>query len=461
MDVNQSLATRSFGTARAGRPALVLMHFLGGSGREWDEVAGLLGEDFYMTTVDLPGFGGSADVTGYTVTEMADAVEATVRTLPVERYVLVGHSMSGKVSMVLARREASRMSSGLAGLILVAPSPPSPEPIPDAKRSGMIAGLGEIRGPEEDRKRARAYITKNENRDLSEAVVARAAAEVLRMNRTAWVAWAAHGSREDWAERVGVLDLPALVVAGRKDEGLGPDAQERLTMPHLRHGLLKVVETSSHLVPMERPEELAGLMKDFLAGLARDGDLVPSAYRAFIAGERVSPRTREILEQRMAGPAPAGDLLTPLQAETLCALLARIVPQQPGHEIDLAGYVLARLKSGKGDGWRYAVLPEDTQAYREGLDRLGALGFSTMDAAQQDAALAQLASDKSSSGARWFEGVRADAVTACMSHPATLARIGYSGIGVGGAETKFQGFVTVGIGEKESWEPAATQEGTR
>ena len=50
-------------------------------------------------------------------------------------------------------------------------------------------------------------------------------------------------------------------------------------------------------------------------------------------------------------------------------MLARVVPQVRGEEIDLVGFVMARLATGKGDGWRYAVLPEDAQAYREGLDR--------------------------------------------------------------------------------------------
>ena len=289
--MTQGLATQIYGNGRPGRPALVLMHFLGGSGREWDEVVALLGEDYRTMTVDLPGFGGSAEQTGYTVSEMADAVQAAVEQSGEERYVLVGHSMSGKVAMVIARREASGEGRGLAGLILVASSPPSPEPMTESKRGGMVAGLGELRGAEEDLQRAKAYITKNESRDLSEETVERAAREVLRMNRTAWVAWVMHGSKEDWSERVEVLDLPALVVAGKKDEGLGPEAQGRLTMPHLLRGVLKTVESSSHLIPMETPGILAEMMREFVAALETDVDLVAPEYLDLIASERVSPRT--------------------------------------------------------------------------------------------------------------------------------------------------------------------------
>ena len=85
-------------------PALVMMHFLGGSTREWDEVVALLGPEYKTVRIDLPGFGGSAGETGYGVAAMADAVHQAVCAAGVEEYVLVGHSMSGKVSMVLARQ---------------------------------------------------------------------------------------------------------------------------------------------------------------------------------------------------------------------------------------------------------------------------------------------------------------------------------------------------------------------
>jgi pimeloyl-ACP methyl ester carboxylesterase len=58
--------------------ALVLMHFLGGSGREWDEVVAQLDGACKTVRIDLPGFGGSAGIPGYTIDEMADAVAATI-----------------------------------------------------------------------------------------------------------------------------------------------------------------------------------------------------------------------------------------------------------------------------------------------------------------------------------------------------------------------------------------------
>jgi pimeloyl-ACP methyl ester carboxylesterase len=437
-------------------PTLVLMHFLGGSGREWDEVRALLGGFCPSVTVDLPGFGDSADETGYTLEAMVDFVAGRVAAagLGAEggRYVLVGHSMSGTVACMLARRAEDRGDKSLAGLVLVAPSPPGPEPMDDAKRGSMIAMLGGAPAAD-DMVRARRYITKNESRDMPPEVVERAASEVLRMNRTAWVAWVEHGTREDHRDEIAILQTPALLIAGGKDGSLGEDVQRSQTLPFLGNARMALVKKSGHLIPMEQPEELAGLLRGFIAALPPAHVSVPPEYAQFLHGERVAPNTLAVLGNRMAGPQPSQGVLTAQQQRTLRAVLSRVVPQDPANAIDLAGYIMARLAAGKGDGWRFAVLPPDAQAYRDALDQLANDGFEKMDMEHQDKALTRLATKKESMEARWFEDLRSDAVEAWMGHPATMARVGFSGPGVGGARTPYRGFVQLGLDSPEPWEP--------
>ncbi len=88
------------------------------------------------------------------------------------------------------------------------------------------------------------------------------------MDRDAWVAWLDRGSREDWAGRVGVLRTPALILAGSKDAALGPDAQRRHMAPHFAHHRIEVLEGAGHLLPLERPAEVARLIAEHL-GAAR------------------------------------------------------------------------------------------------------------------------------------------------------------------------------------------------
>jgi pimeloyl-ACP methyl ester carboxylesterase len=71
--------------------------------------------------LDHRGWGESVAKDGrYDLGAMANDVEAVVRSLDLERSVLVGHSIGGKVAQIVAKRRPK----SLEGLVLVAPAPP-------------------------------------------------------------------------------------------------------------------------------------------------------------------------------------------------------------------------------------------------------------------------------------------------------------------------------------------------
>jgi 3-oxoadipate enol-lactonase len=76
---------------------------------------------------------------------MADDAETVARALNLSRYVLVGHSMGGKVAQIVAKRRPD----GLVGLVLVAPAPPTPMPVPKAQRAAMLESYGSREGVEQ------------------------------------------------------------------------------------------------------------------------------------------------------------------------------------------------------------------------------------------------------------------------------------------------------------------------
>lgn len=94
-----------FSTQRGTRgPRLVFLHGLFGQGKNWTSVAKALGDDFRVTLVDLPDHGRS-DWTGHvSYPEMAAAVADLLTQMGFggEPVTVVGHSMGGKVAMVLA-----------------------------------------------------------------------------------------------------------------------------------------------------------------------------------------------------------------------------------------------------------------------------------------------------------------------------------------------------------------------
>ena len=461
-------------------PTLFCLHFLGGSAATWAGVVRHLAGSFRCVAIDLPGFGDAAATPGYTVTAMADRVADLIRAQAPRRWALAGHSMGAKVAAVLARRaeDGEPGLGGLSQLVLLAGSPPGPEPMDESQRQTMLSWFAG--DPAECEAQAQGYIDGNIGAALDRAANAQAVGDVLRLERAAWLAWLQHGSREDWSARVGVLRTPAMILAGADDAALGPGAQRDRMAPHFLHARLESLPDTGHLLPLERPEQVARLIVEHAAtiGQARAVDRAPAiadAYLALIRSDRVGARTREALLERARPDHPdyRPAAMTLVQLDLLRAVIDRVLPQPPAARIDLAARIDALLGSGVGDGWRYALLPPDPEAYRAALRTLDAsahaahgCGFAALDGDRQDDMLRRVAADGlgSPSGPGlldapqmrlWFEELRSDATRLYVAHPATLARMGYGGIAYGGDEPRKPGFVRIGAGEREAWEPQA------
>lgn len=236
-----------------GAPTFVLMHYLGGSHRTWFPTLPYLDGDHHCVAIDTPGFGDAAQVGGYTVDAMAEHVDQCIRELGITNCVLVGHSMTGKVAVVLA----SRRPDYLSGLVLVAPSPPGPQPMTEADRDKQRA-YTKTRAEAED------FVDESSAIRLPDDVREIAIADAQRVNLEAWHAWVDHGSREDWSHRLGTIDLPVLLVCGELDEQVpGPDEQRRTTLAAFTRTQLEVIPGAGHLMPMQTPRALAALMLTF------------------------------------------------------------------------------------------------------------------------------------------------------------------------------------------------------
>lgn len=96
------LRTKLVGT---GRPRVAFLHGLFGRGRNWSAVAGALAEQGHPSVLfDLPNHGSSPWTDQFSYPDMAEAVatEIDLRLGSAARLAVVGHSMGGKVAMLLA-----------------------------------------------------------------------------------------------------------------------------------------------------------------------------------------------------------------------------------------------------------------------------------------------------------------------------------------------------------------------
>jgi pimeloyl-ACP methyl ester carboxylesterase len=236
----------------AGNTVLIFLHYFGGSQREWHHVTPLLSDRYRCITADMPGFGDAANLHGYSVTEMCDAVQELVLHFSPSPVVLIAHSLSGKVAMVLG----AAPPGNLERLILVAPSPLQPEPMTAEARTTMILA-------NTTHARVEAFVKNGAHRALSAEDVQIGTADVHRASPDAWRAWPQYGAREDWSGRIRKLRVPTTLIVGEHDQAIPLAFQREHTLPLVEAtgGKLLVIKDAAHMLPYEAATELAALIQ--------------------------------------------------------------------------------------------------------------------------------------------------------------------------------------------------------
>ncbi|MEV7596297.1 alpha/beta fold hydrolase [Kitasatospora sp. NPDC089797] len=246
---------------RQGRhgPALVLVHYWGGSARTWDALVRHLPPDRATVRYDQRGWGRSRALPGpHHLEQLTEDLLAVTRGLRLDHFVLVGHSMGGKVCQLAA----ARRPEGLAGLVLVAPAPPRPAPTatPDHGR-----GLARAYDTAESAGHALDHVLTAA--PLPPAVRAAAVRDSLAADTPAREEWPLHGLAADITAACAGIRVPTLVLTGRHDRVEPADLLRTHLLPHLPHARLTTVPDAGHLLPLEAPAVLAAAVESFTAGL--------------------------------------------------------------------------------------------------------------------------------------------------------------------------------------------------
>lgn len=233
------------------RPVLVFLHFFGGSAESWDPVVEELGGEFEAHALDLPGFGAATGAPGpYSVAAYADRVQEAINARGLDDYLLVGHSMGGKIALALA----TRRPAGLRALVLLAPSPPTPEPIEEEMRAKLIAGWGHY-GP------ASETLARVTGRPLGGALRERTIFHMMNTNKGAWMAWLRQGSQENISGEMHRIQVPATIVSGDRDKALPTELITREVAARLPQARLVIVPGAGHLLPLEAPRQVADAIR--------------------------------------------------------------------------------------------------------------------------------------------------------------------------------------------------------
>lgn len=161
--------------------------------------------------------------------------------------------MGGKVAQLMA----SRLPAGLTGLILVAPSPPSPMNLPEEARQ-MMAGAYSNRQAVEatiDNVLTAKPLSAEDREQVIE--------DSLRGAPGAKKAWPASTSQEDISSRVSSIEVPTLVISGEQDRVDTPDVLKKELVSRLPQANLRLIPGTGHLSMLESPREVSSLISEF------------------------------------------------------------------------------------------------------------------------------------------------------------------------------------------------------
>jgi len=237
---------------------IVFLHYWGGSSRTWDDVIAALEGNYRTIAPDLRGWGDSdAPATGYALADFANDAQHMIDALDLQQYVLVGHSMGGKIAQLLA----SRCPRGLAGLVLVAPSPPVPLLLPPEVRVAMEGAYisRESVGTAIDQMLAGKALSPKHREQVIE--------DSLRGAPQAKAAWPKATGLENITREVGAISVPTIVIAGEIDRIDSIATLKAELLPLVPHAVLQVVPGTGHLSPLESPAEVAGFIRQFVESL--------------------------------------------------------------------------------------------------------------------------------------------------------------------------------------------------
>jgi pimeloyl-ACP methyl ester carboxylesterase len=257
---------------------LILLHGGGNEAHLWDDFAPCVAPHYRVIAVDQRGHGDSDwDSEGRYETEyLVNDLEALLAAYEIDRFVLIGFSMGGRVAMSFAGRHPDR----LAGLVLI---DIGPELDPrgmlrigqenQSQRSAVFASTDEYSsllslnypaGQPEALIRMARHALRQRDDGLYELKSdpklrgSRADDEAARAREEVFI-------QEQW-DALAKVPCPTLVVRGAASDILSPDIADKMVDDVLQNGRLEVIPQAAHSVVTDNPKAFEDAVSRFVLG---------------------------------------------------------------------------------------------------------------------------------------------------------------------------------------------------
>jgi esterase len=246
-------------------PPVAILHGLFGSGRNWRSIAQQLAARHHVVAFDLRNHGASPWAEGMSYSEMADDVRASLRSLGVERFALLGHSMGGKVAMLMALLKPAEVDR--LAVVDIAPAPNPPTLLGYVRAMGAADLRGITRRGEVDVQLASAIPDPAERAFLLQNLAIDNGHAHWRLNLEAI---------EREFPRIGgfpelpagtAYDGPTLFVAGGRSGYIQPEHEPAIRQLFPQAQIIRI-EGAGHWVHAEQPQAFLQIVAPFLSGAA-------------------------------------------------------------------------------------------------------------------------------------------------------------------------------------------------
>lgn len=258
------LHSRHYESARgATAEPLLILHGMYGNQGNWAWHARALASEFSVYALDARNHGQSAHAATMTLSEMAQDVAETMDALGLHSAHLLGHSMGGKIAMLLALQQPARVRS-----LIVVDIAPVAYPRGDIQvLEGLCAlELASLRSRAEADVALSAQVRAKGVRDFLLANLQKSASGTFSWRFNLPVLKQFFPEIIGWPHTGRTYPGPVLFIKGANSDYILPEHQES-TLSQFPGATIKIVAGAGHWVHSEKPETFQKLVGNFLLGL--------------------------------------------------------------------------------------------------------------------------------------------------------------------------------------------------
>jgi pimeloyl-ACP methyl ester carboxylesterase len=255
-----SEAIPAYSSRGDGESTVFLLHGIGGGKEYWTLQLDVLARAGYRAIAwDMPGYGQSASVEPYTLSELAKSLERLIDHVAPRRAMLLGHSMGGMVLL----EALALFPSKIAGAILSCTSPAFGKPDGAWQQAFLQQRLAPL-----DAGHRMADIAPNLVRGMvaadADPAAVRRAVDIMSAVPPAAYRAALHALVNfDRRTLLPAITIPTLALAGEVDPNAPPTVMQKMAekIPGAAYACL---QQTGHLASLEQPEAFNEVVLRFL-----------------------------------------------------------------------------------------------------------------------------------------------------------------------------------------------------